>query len=84
MSSSGQLNIEDGVVSWNPTVLFPNVPTECFSGYQYSINRANITNVTMTSFTLDCTLTDVLRCAANALTIRPIVRVENSVLNNKL
>jgi len=75
------LTIQEEVVSWDPVVAFPIVPAKCISGYQYSINGASITSVTMTSFTLDCTLTDVLSCAANVLIIRPIVIVGNSVLH---
>ena len=32
---------------------FPNVPIVCISAYQYSINGANITTMTMTSLTKD-------------------------------
>jgi len=81
-SYSGLLDIENGRVAWNSTAAFSNVPTECISGYQYSINGANTTNVIMTTFTLDRSLTEELSCGANILTIRPIVMVENSVLNN--
>jgi len=61
---------------------FPSIPTECISGYQYSINGTIIGNVTMTILTLGCSVTDVQSCSANILTVRPIVRVENTVLNN--
>ena len=70
------------MVSWEPAKSFSNIPIDCISGYQYAINDTIITTVFNPSFTLDCSFTDIQSCAANTLTIRPIVIVGNSVLNN--
>ena len=70
------------MVSWEPAKAFSNIPMDCISGYQYTINGTNIATVSNPSFTLDCSFTDVQSCAFNTLTIRPIVIVGNSVLNN--
>ena len=69
-------------MSLKPAKTFSNIPINCISGYQYSINDTNIATVFNPSFTLDCSFTDIQSCAANNLTIRPIVMVGNSVLNN--
>jgi len=82
VSSSEQLEIHNRIVSWDPTVAFPSIPTNCISRYQYSINGANVNNVTDTLFRLDSSFTDTQNCATNVLTIRSIVTVNNSVLNN--
>ena len=70
------------MVSWEPAKAFSNIPIDCISGYEYTINDTIITTVSTPSFTLDCSFTDVQSCAANNLTIRPVVIVGNSVLNN--
>ena len=70
------------MVSWSDTDAFPIVPVECISGYQYSINGAKITTVSNPTFTLDSSFTDSQICSTTTLTISPIVRVDNSVLNN--
>ena len=82
ISSSDQFEIQNGVVSWDPAMAFPTVPTQCISGYQYSINGANVTVVTMTSFTLDSYFSHTQRCGCNTLTIEPIVILGNLVLRN--
>ena len=70
------------MVSWDPAKAFLNIPIDCISGYQYTINDTIIATVCNPSFTLDCSFTDVQSCAANTLTIRPIVMAGNSVFNN--
>ena len=69
-------------MSWEPAKVFSNIPKDCISGYQYTINDTIIGTVLNPSFTLDCSFTDVQSCAVNTLTIRPIVMAGNSVLNN--
>ena len=81
-SLSDQYGIENGVVSWEPAIVFSSIPMNCISGYQYTINGTIIGTVSNPSFTLDCRFTDIHLCAANILIIRPIVMVSNSVLNN--
>ena len=81
-SSSDQYGIENGVVSWEPAKAFSNIPIDCISGYQYTINGTIIGTVSNPSFTLDCIFTDIHLCSANTLIIRSIVMVGNSVLNN--
>ena len=70
------------MVLWEPAKAFSNIPIDCISGYQYTINNTIIAIVFNPSFTLDCSFTDVQSCAANTLTIRPIVMAGNSVLYN--
>jgi len=79
------LEIQDNRVSWDPAVAFPDVPMECVSGYQYSIEGADTMSVTMASFPLDENFIDTQSCSdANnrTLSIQPIVRVMDSILNN--
>ena len=70
------------MVSWQPAKSFSNIPIDCISGYQYTINDTIIGTDFNPAFTLDCSHTDVQSCAANTLTIRPIMMASNSVLNN--
>ena len=81
-SSSDQYGIQNGVVSWEPAIVFSSIPIDCISGYQYTINETIMGSVSNSSFTQDCSFTDIQNCAANILTIGPIVMVGNSVLNN--
>ena len=68
------------MVLWDPAIAFPNIPIDCISGYQYTINGSNLTTTFNTSFTLDKSFP---RCEDNnVLSIRPIVMVGNSILNN--
>jgi len=54
----------------------------CISGYQYSVNGGNSSNVTESYFQLERSFTDPETCAMNVLTIQPVVAVGNSILNN--
>ena len=79
-SSSEKYRIRNGSVSWNDADAFPNVLMECISGYQYTIN-GTVTS-TISIFTLNSSFTDTQICSITTLTVSPIVRAGNSVLNN--
>ena len=81
-SSSDQYGIENGVVSWEPAIVFSSIPIDCISGYQYTINETIIGNVSNSSFTLESSFTAIQSCTVNILTIRLIVMAGNSVLKD--
>ena len=81
-SSSEQYRTQNGFVSWNDTDAFPNVPMECISGYQYSINGTDTSSISISMFNLNSSFTDSQICNTTTLTISPILSVGNSVLNN--
>jgi len=81
MSSSNQYDIHNGEVTWDPMSAFPDIYS-CISGYQYSVNGENITNVTTNYFNISSSFTDDDICAMIILTIRPIVAAGKSILDN--
>ena len=81
-SSSNEYGVQNGLVSLEPANAFQSIPTDCITGYQYTINWTIIGTVSNPLFKLDYSFSDIQSCAANTLTIRPIVRVDSSILNN--
>ena len=81
-SSSDQYQILNGSVSWSNTLAFPNVPMVCISGYQYSINGTDTSTTPISMFDLNSSFIDNQICNTTTLTVRPIVKLDNSILYN--